>query len=184
MYVSAALKQHYVTFSVRPAVTPTTLKRAATSFAAWWTEAQWVWTVCLTLLPDRGATAIWTRALPHLSPARWPLGYRATPDTTIKIMSAAACRYKKTAGLAESYGSLPPGLWFTLTAGWLPRTRISSGTLCSVIKYGLAFLCYIWLHLNFGLTNAKTVCVLEMTTHITGMPENIGWLCLSSAKHI
>ena len=139
MYVSAALKQHYVTFSARNAVTPATLKRAATSFAAWWTEAQWVWTVCLTLLPDRGATAIWTRALPHPSPACWPLGYRATPDTTIKIMSAAACRYKKTAGLAESYGSLPPGLWFTLTAGWLPRTRISSGTLCSVIKYGLAF---------------------------------------------
>ena len=27
--------------SVRPAVTPTTLKRAATNFAAWWTEAQW-----------------------------------------------------------------------------------------------------------------------------------------------
>ena len=33
--------------SVRPAVTPATLKRAATNFAAWWTQAQWVWTVCL-----------------------------------------------------------------------------------------------------------------------------------------
>jgi len=32
--------------SARPAVTPATLKRAATNFAAWWTEAQWVWTVC------------------------------------------------------------------------------------------------------------------------------------------
>ena len=38
--------------SARPAVTPATLKRAATNFAAWWTEAQWVWTVCLRLLPD------------------------------------------------------------------------------------------------------------------------------------
>jgi len=28
--------------SARPTVTPATLKRAATSFAAWWTEAQWV----------------------------------------------------------------------------------------------------------------------------------------------
>jgi len=36
--------------STRPAVTLTTLKRAATSFAAWWTEARWVWTVCLRLL--------------------------------------------------------------------------------------------------------------------------------------
>ena len=42
-----------------------------------------------------------------------------------------------TAGLAESNGSLPPGLWLTSAAGWLPRTGISSGTLRSVIKYGL-----------------------------------------------
>ena len=37
--------------SARPAVTPSTLKRAATNFAAWWTDAWWVWTVCLRLLP-------------------------------------------------------------------------------------------------------------------------------------
>jgi len=48
--------------SARPAVTPTTLKRAATSFVAWWTEAQWGWTVCLKLLPNSVAAAIWTRA--------------------------------------------------------------------------------------------------------------------------
>ena len=46
--------------STRPAVTPVTLKRAATNFAAW-TEAQWVWTVCL--LPDSVATVTWTQAL-------------------------------------------------------------------------------------------------------------------------
>jgi len=40
-------------------------------------------------------------------------------------------------GLAESNGSLPPGLWLTSPAGWLPRTGISSGTLRSVIEYGL-----------------------------------------------
>jgi len=38
--------------SARPAVTLATLKRAATNFAAWWTDARWVWTVCLKLLPD------------------------------------------------------------------------------------------------------------------------------------
>ena len=38
--------------SARNAVTAATLKRAATNFAAWWTEARWVWTVCLRLLPD------------------------------------------------------------------------------------------------------------------------------------
>ena len=56
--------------SARPAVTPATLKRAATNFAAWWTEAQWVWTVCLRLLPDSVATAIWTQTLLCLSPER------------------------------------------------------------------------------------------------------------------
>ena len=56
--------------STRPAVTPATLKRAATNVAAWWTKAQWVWTVCLRLLPDSVATATWTRALLRLSPAR------------------------------------------------------------------------------------------------------------------
>ena len=55
--------------SARPAVTPATIKSTATSFAVWWTEAQWVWTVCLRLLPDSVAVAIWTRALLRLSPA-------------------------------------------------------------------------------------------------------------------
>ena len=48
--------------STRPAVTPATLDRAATSFAAWWPDARWVWTVCLRLLPDSVAAAIWTHA--------------------------------------------------------------------------------------------------------------------------
>jgi len=56
--------------SARPAVTFATLKRAATNFAAWWTQARWVWTVCLRLLPDSVAAAIWTQALLRLSPAR------------------------------------------------------------------------------------------------------------------
>ena len=32
---------------------------------------------------------------------------------------------------------LPPCLWLTSPTGWLPRTGISSGTLRSVIEYGL-----------------------------------------------
>ena len=49
--------------SARPAVTLTTLKKAATNFAVWWTEAQWVWTVCLKLVPNSVTAAIWTQAL-------------------------------------------------------------------------------------------------------------------------
>ena len=45
--------------SARPAVTPATLKRAATNFAVWWTEAQWVWAVSL-----RHPTAAWLRFEP------------------------------------------------------------------------------------------------------------------------
>ena len=56
--------------SARPAVTPATLKRAATNFAAWRTEARWVWTVCLRLLPDSVTAAIWTGVLLRLSPTR------------------------------------------------------------------------------------------------------------------
>ena len=43
-----------------------------------------------------------------------------------------------TAGLAKINSSLSSGLWLTSSAGWLPRTGISSGTLSSVIEYGLA----------------------------------------------
>ena len=45
--------------------------RAAAAFAAWWTEAWRVWTVCLRLLPDSVATAVWSQALLHSSPARY-----------------------------------------------------------------------------------------------------------------
>ena len=56
--------------SARSAVILATLKRAATNFAAWWTETRWVWTVCLRMLPDSVAAAIWPQALLRLSPAR------------------------------------------------------------------------------------------------------------------
>ena len=48
--------------SARPTVTLTTLKRAAANFTNWWTEARWVWTVCLRLLPGSVVAAIWTQA--------------------------------------------------------------------------------------------------------------------------
>ena len=65
-----------VTWVINPAVgchyfpPAATLKRAATSFAARWTEAWSVWAVCLRLLPDSVTASIWTRALQRLSPVR------------------------------------------------------------------------------------------------------------------
>ena len=54
-----------------------------------------------------------------------------------KLVAAVLGVAVVTAGLAESNGSLPSGLWLTSPSGWLPRTGISSGTLRSVIEYGL-----------------------------------------------
>jgi len=41
-----------------------------------------------------------------------------------KLVAALLRVARVTAGLAESNGSLPPRLWFTSPAGWLPRTGI------------------------------------------------------------
>jgi len=54
-----------------------------------------------------------------------------------KMVAALLRVVRATAGLAKSNGSLPPGLWLTSPAGWLPRTGISSRTTRSVIEYGL-----------------------------------------------
>ena len=68
------------------------------------------------------------------------LGKLLTPivHQAAKLVAALLKVARVTAGLAaESNGSLLLGLWLTSPAGWLPRTGISCGTLCSVIKYGL-----------------------------------------------
>jgi len=49
---------------------------------------------------------------------------------------------KVTAGLAESNGSLPPGLWLRSPAGWLPRTGISSGSLRSFRVWDFIYLTF------------------------------------------
>ena len=62
---------------------------------------------------------------------------RASVHQAAKLVAALLRVAGVTAGLAESNGSLPPGLWLASPAGWLPRTEISSGTLSSVMEYGL-----------------------------------------------
>ena len=64
----------------------------------------------------------------------------ASVHQAAKLVAALLRVAGVTAGLAESNGSLSSGLWFTLPAGSLPRTGFSSGTLRSVIEYGLPFL--------------------------------------------
>jgi len=66
-----------------------------------------------------------------------------------------------TAGLAESSGSLPPGLWLTSPAGWLPRTGNSSGTLRSGMEYRLPFLQRLYV---------SPVCHISVTMKRVGFP--------------
>ena len=65
--------------------------------------------------------------------------HRASVHQAAKLAAALIRVAWVTAGLAESNGSLSPGLWLTSPAGWLQRIGISSGTLRSVIEYGLPF---------------------------------------------
>ena len=65
--------------------------------------------------------------------------HRASVHQAAKLVATLLRVARVTAGLAESKGSLPSGLWLTSPAGWLPRTGISSGTIRSVIEYGLCF---------------------------------------------
>jgi len=83
----------------------------------------------------------------------------ASVHQAAKLVAALLRVAGVTAGLAESNGSLPPGLWLTSPAGWLSRTGISSGTLCSVIEYGLPF--YICLVVSFSLDAIITVDCMQ-----------------------
>ena len=83
--------------SARPAVTPATLKRAATNFAAWWTEAQWVWTVCLKLLPD----SVTPRSFPQAGcPSCCPINsIKALKTTSKSSQQSVKCCKPRRCGL-------------------------------------------------------------------------------------
>jgi len=66
--------------------------------------------------------------------------HRASVHQAVKLLAARVRVVRVTAGLVESNGSPPPGLWLMLPAGWLQRTGIISGTLPLVIKYELPLL--------------------------------------------
>ena len=70
-----------------------------------------------------------------------------TPSVPLFRLAALLRVAGVTASLVESNGSLPPGLWLTSPAGWLPRTGISSGTLRLAVEYGLPLpLPFVWCH--------------------------------------
>jgi len=72
--------------------------------------------------------------------------HRASVYQAAKLVAALLRVAGVNAGLAESKGRLLPCLWLTSPAGWLSRTRISSGTLLSVIEYGT--MGYLFINFN------------------------------------
>ena len=115
--------------------------------------------------------ACWTRALSGNSLRQSVHTHCASVHQAAKLVSALLRVVRVTTGLVESSGSLPPGLWLTSPAGWLPRTGIGSGTLRSVIEYGLPlpFLCmglllarmvWMWL-LNIDFSVFRLVICLQ-----------------------
>ena len=78
---------------------------------------------------------------------------RASVHQAAKLVASLLRVAGVTAGLAESNGSLPSGLWLTSPTGWLSRTGISSGTLRSVIEYRLSFTFTFFTQLHNKLHN-------------------------------
>ena len=76
-----------------------------------------------------------------------------------------------TAGLAESNGCLLPGLWLTSAVGWLPRTEISSGTLHSVIAFGIPFTC-TWVVI---LCTGVMCCLIALYYRVLALTRDV-WL--------
>jgi len=89
--------------------------------------------------------------------------HRASVHQAAKLVATLLRVAGVTAGLAESNGSLPPGLWLTSPAGWLPKTGISSGTLRSVIECGLPFFA-----LNAPLSQSFTALQIKHL-HLSGL---------------
>ena len=91
--------------------------------------------------------------------------YHAFVHQAAKLAAALLTVARVTVGLAESNGSLPPGLWLTSPAGWLPRTGIGSGTLCSVIECGLPLPLFYRISRYWYWDFALTGCMLCYCSH-------------------
>ena len=83
-----------------------------------------------------------------------------------KLVAAALLRVVRvTAGLAESNGSILPGSWLTSSAGWLPRTGISSRTLCSAVVYRLPLPVNVYIH-SCSLCIYLEICCYVVTEQL------------------
>jgi len=99
--------------------------------------------------------------------------HHASVHEAAKLVAALSRVARVTAGLAESTGSLPPGLWLIicrLTAK--NRDQLRSGTLRSVIKYGLP--------LPFRCISVDAYRLIPTT--LFGHLCHLGWLRICSFR--
>ena len=78
-----------------------------------------------------------------------------------------------TAGLAESNGSLPPGLWLRSPAGWLTRTGINSGTLRSFWSMGLHLLHLACSIFRYACPGRLRDCVMLISRDPLGLSRRL-----------
>ena len=133
--------------SASPAVTPATLKRAATNFAAWWAEARWVWTVCLRLLPDLnpGPTAPEFSTLTTRLPSQRSGIYNRPNINTLSTHSKQLVRRDKRHSEQDctvTHTKLNNGL--TRLIVWLGRWTVDAVTL-----HWVSHLCWLTVCLSF-----------------------------------
>ena len=83
--------------------------------------------------------------------------HRASIHQAAKLVATLLRIARVTAGLAESNGSLPTGLWLTSPAGWLPRTGMSSGTIRSAIECWLPFCIIVCAMDNFTVWHCPSI---------------------------
>jgi len=104
-------------------------------------------------------------------------------DTGSKLLAAHLRVARVTAGLVESNGSRPPGLWLTSPDGSLPRTGISSGSLHPVIEHGLPlpFTLVYTVHTQ----SEQTTLEARSTYHrVSGGGVGLGGVGVGPAEHI
>ena len=111
----------------------------------------------------------------------------ASVHQAAKLVAALLRVAGVTAGLAESNGSLPSGLWLTSLAGWLPRTRISSGTLSSVIEY--LYLFTLLTHSSVGDVTDAVCCLYRrcnsnIAFFIPSSVDKYNWFCSFRTKQV
>jgi len=139
--INPAVGCHYFPPGLQLNSTLATLKRAATKFAAWWTQAQWVWTLCLRLLAYPTASRLrfeprpfcaWVQHANHSAadgyyPSSWfyiPTACTVNTNSNSSVFRANS----KTLALYVTNSIIPPQMKGKFVK--FPRPRVQVAAVC------------------------------------------------------